>query len=165
MIQVYKKLAGFESSLTSFACGDSGRFKDIGKVKLQHFAHILSSLLVVLGDQGCVPSRLRHLHAEVESCSSWKSTEHKNDTPYVVGLWGRGTDVIRLVRVRGISCFERRGHHDRHNRSSQYSKTLVFRNQRTPIKERKNISSDLKPMSSRISWESMRCTKIFGDFG
>jgi hypothetical protein len=80
-------------------------------------------------------------------------------------LWGRGTDVIRLVRVRRISCFERRGHHDGHNRSSQYSKTLVFRNQRTPIKERKNISWDLKPMSSRISWESMRCTKIFGDFG
>jgi hypothetical protein len=45
--------------------------------------------------------------------------------------------VIRLVRVRRISCFERRGHNDRHDRSSQYSKTLVFRNQRTPIKERK----------------------------
>ncbi|BAT11065.1 Os10g0444850 [Oryza sativa Japonica Group] len=76
---------------------------------LEHLGHVGGGLLGVLGDEGGVARRLRHLHPPVVGEQRRHGAEHEDDPPHVVGLADGGARAVVLVRRRREPGAERGG--------------------------------------------------------
>ncbi|KAK3422461.1 hypothetical protein EUGRSUZ_G02916 [Eucalyptus grandis] len=81
-------------------------------IDLQDLRHVHAGLLGVLGHQGGVARRLRHLHPPVVGEGRWQRAEHQDYPPHVVCLGDGGSHVIMDERPRGVQSAEDGGDDD-----------------------------------------------------